>query len=173
MKLFPAFLSAVAICCVMASGQTNSFAPRAWLSFPAAKLRPLSGQSRPQLDQAIAPTASSKEQPPTDSQVKADVTFSNSSIQHVNLAGRMLEQTAFNYHPSDFNHWAYRLIKEEGYLNRPPSKLDGLISKVVGGIFVPTPIRIGKTTVCCSVVTAIKRKNPLCLLNPVVLNVSW
>ncbi len=32
---------------------------------------------------------------------------------------------------------------------------------------------IGKTEWSCSILTAIKRRNPLCLLNPIVLNISW
>ena len=34
---------------------------------------------------------------------------------------------------------------------------------------------VGKTTVSCSILTAIKRKNPLCLINvnPYFLKVSW
>lgn len=173
MKPLSALLIVVAFGCVIASGQTNSSAPRAWFSLPAAKLRPLSKERRSYSDQAIALIARSKRQPPTSNQMNATATFSSLSTQHVNLAVRVPEQIALSYHPGDFDHRAYRLIKEEGYLSRPPPKPDGLISRVVSGIFVPTPIRVGKTTVCCSVVTAIKRKNPLCLLNPMVLNVSW
>lgn len=40
-------------------------------------------------------------------------------------------------------------------------------------VFRPEEFRVGKTSVSCSITTAIKRRNPLCLLNPIVLNVSW
>jgi hypothetical protein len=40
--------------------------------------------------------------------------------------------------------------------------------------FEPEIIRIGKhAEFSCSVVTAVKRKNPLCLLNPMFLNLNW
>jgi len=40
-------------------------------------------------------------------------------------------------------------------------------------IFEPEVIHLRKVDISCSAITAIKRKNPLCLLNPIVLNVSW
>ena len=46
-------------------------------------------------------------------------------------------------------------------------------SRFFESIFQPEEFRVGKTKVACSLLTAIKRKNPLCLLNPIVLNVSW
>lgn len=43
----------------------------------------------------------------------------------------------------------------------------------VESIFTPEVMRVGKASVSCTLVTAIKRKNPLCLLNPFVFQVSW
>lgn len=43
----------------------------------------------------------------------------------------------------------------------------------VESFFTPEVIRVGKASVSCTLVTAIKRKNPLCLLNPFVFQVSW
>jgi len=41
-------------------------------------------------------------------------------------------------------------------------------------IFEPEVFYVGRrTTMSCSILTAIKRKNPLCLLNPIIFNVSW
>lgn len=59
------------------------------------------------------------------------------------------------------------------YLEPPPIKSDSLIDRVLVDPFTPVGVKVGKTTVSCSVITAIKRKNPLCLLNPIVFNVSW
>jgi len=38
---------------------------------------------------------------------------------------------------------------------------------------VPQPIQFRKVSVSCSIITAIKRKNPLCLINPIFLDVRW
>ena len=40
-------------------------------------------------------------------------------------------------------------------------------------LFQSEIIRIGKMKVSVSLITAIKRKNPLCLLHPVFLNINW
>jgi hypothetical protein len=67
----------------------------------------------------------------------------------------------------------YRKLEEDGYLRRPPAESDNAIARALNSIFEPTPVRIGKTTVACSIITAIKKGNPLCLLNPMVLSISW
>jgi len=40
-------------------------------------------------------------------------------------------------------------------------------------VFEPEVIHLRKIDVSCSLITALKRRNPLCLINPIVLNVSW
>lgn len=55
--------------------------------------------------------------------------------------------------------------------HEPPT--DNPYVRAVDAIFTPEVIRLGKMSLACSVVTAIKRKNPLCLLNPMVLDLSW
>ena len=55
--------------------------------------------------------------------------------------------------------------------HEPPP--DNLYVRTMDTIFRPEVIRLGKMSVAFSVVTAIKRKNPLCLLNPAVLAFSW
>jgi hypothetical protein len=73
--------------------------------------------------------------------------------------------------PGEFHS---RVIRSgEFYLTRPESKSDSGVVRFVEGIFTPEIIRVGKTSVSCSVITAVKRKNPLCLLNPLVFQASW
>jgi len=50
-----------------------------------------------------------------------------------------------------------------------PAGFEGAIDS----IFRPEVYHGRKVYVSCSVLTAIKRKNPLCLLNPLFLHVSW
>jgi hypothetical protein len=40
-------------------------------------------------------------------------------------------------------------------------------------IFEPEGVEVGKTRFSCSILTAIRRKNPLCLINPIFLQLSW
>lgn len=67
----------------------------------------------------------------------------------------------------------YRQWSEGGYLVRPPRESDNRVVRYLNTTFKPAPLRFGKTKVHCSLVAAIKHKNPLCLLNPIVLNISW
>ncbi len=66
-----------------------------------------------------------------------------------------------------------RHLVEEGELTRiqPPS--ENRFLRPIEAIFRPTPIRLGKLRVSCSILTAIKRRNPLCLLNPFFVQGSW
>jgi hypothetical protein len=61
-----------------------------------------------------------------------------------------------------------RVIRsDEFYLTRPEPL------SFVDGVFRPEVLHLGKTSISCSLLTALKRKNPLCLLNPVVFQLSW
>ena len=53
------------------------------------------------------------------------------------------------------------------------SQTDSQFSSPGERLFQPAIIRIGKIKVSVSLITAIKRKNPLCLLHPVFLNINW
>jgi len=47
------------------------------------------------------------------------------------------------------------------------------IVRYLSTTFDPEPVRLRKATFSCSLWTAIKRRNPLSLLNPIFLNLSW
>lgn len=64
-------------------------------------------------------------------------------------------------------------LENAGYMKPSPLPPDDLFSRTVNAMFQPEPVRVGRTTVAFSPITAIKRKNPLALLNPIVLNISW
>jgi hypothetical protein len=55
----------------------------------------------------------------------------------------------------------------------PPEPSNNLFVRATDAIFRPAPISIGTTQLSFSPVTAWKKRNPLCLLNPLVLNWSW
>jgi hypothetical protein len=48
-----------------------------------------------------------------------------------------------------------------------------ILDRGVDAIFVPEPIRLGRTFIGFSPYTAIKRRNPLALLNPIPFVISW
>ena len=51
---------------------------------------------------------------------------------------------------------------------------NNLVVRALDSVFRPEEFRVGRTTtVSCSLLTAISRRNPFCLLNPIFLNVSW
>jgi len=59
-------------------------------------------------------------------------------------------------------------------LIRPAKVPADPVARVFDSVFRPEEFRVGRnTTVSCSILTAVKRKNPMCLLSPLFLNVSW
>jgi len=64
-------------------------------------------------------------------------------------------------------------LDREGRLSVGDRPSDNRFVRALDHIFRPEAIRIGNTYFSCSVITAVKRKNPLCLLNPLVVSVSW
>ena len=72
-----------------------------------------------------------------------------------------LDSQAYHHYPPDFG------------IIRPVRSSDDPLVRCLDSVFRPEEFRVGKTTVSCSILTAIKRKNPLCLINPIFLNVSW
>jgi hypothetical protein len=67
----------------------------------------------------------------------------------------------------------YRKLERGGYLAPREQKSDNKFVRAMDAIFTPEVIEIGGTAIAFSPYTAIKRKNPLCLLNPVPIAVSW
>jgi hypothetical protein len=59
------------------------------------------------------------------------------------------------------------------FLARPDPDRLRLLSHPVDAIFEQESVPLGKGKFSCSILTAIKRRNPLCLLNPEFLRISW
>lgn len=78
---------------------------------------------------------------------------------------------ALNHGDAGLSAWYSRRFDQDFIPLPEPSK--NPVSRALDSIFIPEEFRVGKTAVSCSILTAIKRKNPFCLLNPIVLNVSW
>jgi hypothetical protein len=63
-------------------------------------------------------------------------------------------------------------LELDGTFVRQPDPPTGL-AKFADSTFRPEVISLGKVKFACTLITAIKHKNPLCLLNPYFLNFSW
>jgi hypothetical protein len=66
----------------------------------------------------------------------------------------------------------YRRLEERNDLF-PPQPSQNHFVRATDAIFSPAPIRLGSTYISFTPVTAWKKRNPLCLLNPLVFNISW
>jgi hypothetical protein len=88
---------------------------------------------------------------------------------------RMSAETAANSYVGGLDPQLYHHLDRNGYLTRPSPPSSNLLVRVTDEVFTPEPILLGKTsTFSCSILTAIKRKNPLCLLNTLpFLQLSW
>jgi hypothetical protein len=61
----------------------------------------------------------------------------------------------------------------EFYLTKTQSPFNNPIDRFVDNVFRPEVFQVGKLPASCSIWTAVKRKNPLCLLNPEFFQISW
>ncbi len=59
------------------------------------------------------------------------------------------------------------------YLIEPEPRSQNGFVRAAQTIWEPRPIRLGKVKIASPIITAIKKKNPLCLLNPLVFQVSF
>ncbi len=59
------------------------------------------------------------------------------------------------------------------YLTVPEPRSENKLVRAAQVIFEPRPVQLGKVKLACPIITAIKKKNPLCLLNPLFVQVSW
>ena len=64
-------------------------------------------------------------------------------------------------------------MDREHFVFYPTRTSDNRIVNAMNAVFEPEVFHIGKISASASIVTAIKRKNPLCLLSPAVLVLSW
>ena len=64
-------------------------------------------------------------------------------------------------------------MDRNGFVFYPAEISDNRIVNAMNAVFEPEVFHIGKISASASIVTAIKRRNPLCLLSPAVLAFSW
>lgn len=138
-----AIVCAAACCGFLCHGQTNVMIAAAQFSLPPVQLR--------QETRAQSEKPTSEVQPHTALSAQA-VAF-ESSLKDAELRSSVVRSDEF-------------------YLVRK-QVIDNPVERFVDGVFRPEVYHLGKTEVSCSFLTALKRKNPLCLLNPLVVQISW
>jgi hypothetical protein len=67
----------------------------------------------------------------------------------------------------------YRKLESGGHLAPREQKSDNRFVRAMDAVFTPEVIEFGGTAIAFSPYTAIKRKNPFCLLNPIPIAISW
>jgi hypothetical protein len=67
----------------------------------------------------------------------------------------------------------YARLDREGYLARPEAPSENRLVRLAKSSFEPEVIHWRKVSISSPVITAVKRKNPLCLISLTFLDVRW
>jgi len=159
--------------------QTNSSTPDLLFSIPSLDIRvapaaiqasadnqKFSGDSpRLALARPTARSASNPESP--------NSSVFNPKYIALSIPSQSSEDFVQNSFRTYFDRALYQRLDRAGYFTRPAPISRNALDPSLDNIFNPEVFRLGKTSVSCSIFTAIKRKNPLCLANPIFLNISW
>src|SRR5690349_2244663 len=141
--------------CGTAMSQTNQpVFPAMPFSTPSFRLRE-SGLATVQLklDQDVSPDSLSD----SASQGLTPVSPTN-TIESLNLSA------ASSGGMTRFEREAFDRLVRGGYLNAPKPPTDNRLERLLNSTFEPEVLHFHKVSVSCSAITAIKRKNPLCLI---------
>ena len=90
--------------------------------------------------------------------------------------GNSFEVMSANDSPTGFSAFSrqmYERLDREGYFTRPELPTENRLERFARWTFEPEVFHFRKVSVTCSLLTAIKRKNPFCLISPIFLNVTW
>jgi hypothetical protein len=160
----------LALCCWNCAGQTNSLsaAPRLF-SLSAPGLRQPVSESQKSVP-ASAPTDTEGSLPQVAS-VNPEKSSSDATVKTNSIAPP--DQMVLASRLSDFDFQIVYRLDKAGYLTRPEPPSDNRFDRIMDSTFRPEVFHFRKVDVECSLITAIKRKNPLCLLNPIFFNMTW
>jgi len=67
----------------------------------------------------------------------------------------------------------FQRLDRQGYFSRRTAREEKPFDRFINSIFAPDFIHLGKVDVSCSILSAINRKNPLCLINPIFFQLTW
>jgi hypothetical protein len=168
-KLFVCGL--VAGCCLRAAAETNTAPSTLCFALPAAHLRSLTQTGTDKasgLNRTEAKERASGDALPVELDRRlAPQTPATASEQIVAKADLFSLTFPGNERAAQF----YQHLEAGGYLQRPEEETP--LGRFMNSPFSPEVVHLGKASASCTLYTAIVRKNPLCLLNPLFLFVSW
>ena len=144
-------------------GQSNQPPMRALYLVPHMQLR--DARSEPKKPLSSAPVG--------QLEIPLEEVSASLKTPRVGEADIRAERSTLDISHRDFDFQVFHRLDQEGYFDRPPAPPDNAVARWAQNAFTPEILHIGKTTVSCSLLTAIKRKNPLWLLDPYFLQVSW
>jgi hypothetical protein len=109
---------------------------------------------------------------PQDGQV--NLSSSPTMSRSVDLTAQRSDLVALSPAHEEGDAERYYLRQPNFGFTRTARVPDNFVARGLDSVFRPEEFRVGRTaTVSCSILTAITRRNPFCLLNPIILNVSW
>jgi hypothetical protein len=158
---------ALACACLSVSAQTNLALPK--FDAPDLALRPVGLVQVAQIAPSSPPSTNDNLPSPTLALALpphiAELTLTTNSA---------LASDAFVISRGDHEGEFYGSFRPDHfYLDQLEPRSESRFVRAVEDIFEPASFRVGKTTMSCTLVTAIKKKNPLCLLNPIFFTMSW
>lgn len=83
------------------------------------------------------------------------------------------EKSSLSSRLNNFDLQIYDRLERDGYLTRPELPSDNHLLRFLNETFEPEVIHWRKMSISSPLITAAKRKNPFCLLNPIFLDVRW
>ncbi len=151
--------------CLQAAAQTNATsAAGQWLVMPKLELRALTANPEETPLHFEHKPVKAPEQP-------AALKPGKSATEPSQTPSILARETSLS--AGDFEADLYRRLERNGYMSSPEPKSSNPFVRSMDAVFRPEVVQAGKKSVSCSIITAIKRKNPFCLLNPVPIYISW
>jgi len=147
-----------------AMSQTNQWAfPTMAFSTPSLRLRESSlATVQLKLDQETSPNS------PSDSGSQG-----LTPVSSTNTIGGLSLSAASSVGMTRFEREVFDRLVRGGYLNAPKPPTDNRLERLMNSTFEPEVLHFRKVSLSCSAITAIKRKNPLCLINATFLRIEW
>lgn len=143
--------------CWLCFGQTNAPAgPAKMPPVPALKLPALTGQASPAIS---SPAGANSPAGPMSLEEPGAQTHLNAPAERMRLEGK--KSAALNR------------MEQEGLVKPAEPAYSSDFNRNMAAAFRPEIIQSGHAQIYSSVVTAVARKNPLCVLDPTFLNISF
>jgi hypothetical protein len=108
--------------------------------------------------------------PPSEQEQTPQLSLTGTTVPNPKVS---TDRLTLNTGNDDLDFHSRVIRSGEFYLTQPEPNSENRFVRAAEAIWTPEVVKIGKTSVSCAIITAIKRKNPLCLLNPLFFHASW